>query len=241
LIVLHVRRRYDASMRLAPPLAALIAAFACGCAKPPEVRPEPAGSASAPIPITMLDVATATADASAGAEAVRGGADGSSTAPEPVVEPEDAGPPSAVCAPMPARRPVDFSTLYEVYTAPIRGNVHAFGQIVGSGGACHDDGGGPAFYRDGLALRCVHGDAAALDHLYAVLVARGFTRMRQSIGMLHGPRHVARRVVVRYGGKRCELVDAYGKPLERRDEEGFSLVMDAIGEVLHPKPTSAPP
>lgn len=228
------------SMRIASPLVALIAVTACGCAKRQEVPPEPAASASAPIQITVPGTATATADSIASAAAAPSGTGESSTAPEPVVEPEDAGPPAAVCPPMPARRPADFSVLYEVYTAPIRGSIHAYGLIVGNGDTCREEDKGPAFYHDGFSLRCVHADSAALDHLYAEIRARGFTGMRQASGTEHGPRHVARRAVVRYQGKRCERIDSFGKPIERRYNEGFLLVMDAIAAVLNPKPASTP-
>jgi hypothetical protein len=229
-------------MRNALPLAALVAALSCSRGRPVEVPPEPVAPLAAPGPVASLAAPEprATPPESAGAVATPS----ASAAPAPVETApvvartearetlEQSKKRLAVpCAPLPAKRPADFSVLYEIYTAPRRGHIHSYRRIDPEGVACQDDR-GPTLYHDDLALECVHGDGAVMDKLYAELQARGFTAIREGTEELHGPRHRASRVVVRYQGMRCEREDSYGIPIETVSWEKYTGFFDLLRKTI---------
>jgi hypothetical protein len=107
-----------------------------------------------------------------------------------------------------------------------------FRQIVAEGAACRDDGDGPGLYYDDLALDCLHGSGVVMDQLYAEIRGRGFTGMRQGNDGMHGPRHHATRVVLRYQGKRCEREDVFAIPIERTSWEKYTGLFDIFNKAI---------
>ncbi len=135
------------------------------------------------------------------------------------------------CAPLPAKRPADFSVLYEIYTQPREGGRHTYRRIDPEGAACRDDQ-GPGLYHDDLALECVQGNGAVMDKLYAEIRSRWFAAMRQSTDEMSGPRHHASRVVVGYQGKRCERMDTFRIPIEGVSWERYMGLFDAFDKAI---------
>ena len=217
-------------MRNALALAALVATLSCSRERPVEARAQPVASVAAPQPTgAPAESASAVATPSGSASAMAAPVVASTEARESL---EHMRKRLAVpCGPLPAKRPADFSVLYEVYTQPREGGHHVYRRIGPEGAACRDDE-GPALYYDDLALQCVQGNGAVMDKLYAEIRGRWFTAMRQSTDEMHGPRHHASRVVVGYQGKRCERMDTFGIPIERISWERYMGLFDVFKKAI---------
>jgi hypothetical protein len=158
------------------------------------------------------------------------GAPGASQVEPPPEPPPAPAAPSAdappLCARMPAARPIDFSVAYRVCSAPPGQGVRCSEiQIASAEVRCEVDG------------ACVRPGGEGLDRLYTEFRRQGFDRMRQG-PYGRGPRHGSQRLRVAYGGRRCEVMNAWAKPIEPGDHARFEAltarVLDAVNAPAGP-------